>query len=173
MPCITLINTLSNVAHQHASSLAQSLLNTHPGFHPLGVCPHIRSTLCFLKARSNDIFFYLKGFVGSAHGCYSMVCMTSTQFAEMTNRPSADFTVHVYSLHFMFWTHQNLWGEKKEKSRDSTDVLPKMEVLKKKIKVLWFHQWISYSQFIFYLLHLSTSLKASRWALTVSQGLQK
>lgn len=72
------------------------------------------STLPLLKARSNSIYFYLKGFVGSAHGCYSMVCMTSTQFTKMTNRPSAEFTVHVYPLHFMFWTHQNL--KKKEQS---------------------------------------------------------
>lgn len=85
------------------------------------------STLPLLKARSNSIYFYLKGFVGSAHGCYSMVCMTSTQFTKMTNRPSAEFTVHVYPLHFMFWTHQNL----KKKSRANAGVLPKTEVLNK------------------------------------------
>lgn len=73
------------------------------------------STLPLLKASSNSIYFYLKGFVGSAHGCYSMVCMTSTQFTKMTNRPSADFTVHIYPLHFMFWTHQNL---KKREQRE-------------------------------------------------------
>lgn len=138
MPYITLIYTLTDVAQQQASRLVQGLLSTYPGFYPVGVCPHIKSTLPLLKARSNDIFFYLKGFVGSAHGCYSMVCMTSTQFAKMTDRPSADFTVHVYSLHFMFWTHQNLWGKKKGKSRDSISALilniPKMEVLNKKSK---------------------------------------
>lgn len=85
------------------------------------------STLPLLKARSNSIYFYLKGFVGSAHGCYSMVCMTSTQFTKMTNRPSAEFTVHVYPLHFMFWTHQNL----KKKSRANAGILPKTEVLNK------------------------------------------
>lgn len=117
MPYITLTYTLTNVAQRQASRLVQGLLNTHPGFQPGGVCPHIRSTLPLLKARSNDIFLYLKGFVGSAHGCHSMVCMTSTQFTKMTNRPSADFTVHVYPLHFMFWTHQNLWGGKKRKEK--------------------------------------------------------
>lgn len=134
MPYITLTYTLTNVAQRQASRLVQGLLNTHPGFQPGGVCLYIRSTLPLLKARSNDIFLYLKGFVGSAHGCHSMVCMTSTQFTKMTNRSSADFTVHVYSLHFMFWTHQNLWGEKKEKRRDNTSVLPKMEVLNKQSK---------------------------------------
>lgn len=91
------------------------------------------STLPLLKASSNSIYFYLKGFVGSAHGCYSMVCMTSSQFTKMTNRPSADFAVHIYPLHFMFWTHQNLKKRKKE-SRENAGILPKTDVLNKPSK---------------------------------------
>lgn len=119
----------SSVSSKHKSWLqARVSLPLHQKF----------STTPLPKAKSSNIYFYLKGFVGSAHGCHSMVCMTSTQFTKMTNRPSADFTVHVYLLHFMFWTHQNLRRRKLKKkgggSRDNAGVLPKIELLNKPSK---------------------------------------
>lgn len=118
MNCVSLIYTLTDVT---ACLMTNSVSSKHKSWLQARVSLPLHqklSTPPLLKAKSNNIYFYLKGFVGSAHGCYSMVCMTSTQFTKMTNRPSADFTVHVNLLHFMFWTHQNLRGKKKKEQRE-------------------------------------------------------
>lgn len=37
-----------------------------------------------------------------------MVGVGSSQLAEVTHGPFADFTVHVHLLHLMLWTHEHL-----------------------------------------------------------------
>lgn len=97
--CTTARLTTSSVSPKHTSRLpARGSLSSQQKL----------SALPILTAGSNNIYFYLQCFIGSAHRCYPVVCVRSTQFTKMTDRPSADFTVHVYSFHFMFWAHQNL-----------------------------------------------------------------
>lgn len=51
---------------------------------------------------------YLEGFVGAAHAGDTVVGMVPTQLTEVTHRPSAKLTVHVYSLCLVLGAHQNL-----------------------------------------------------------------
>lgn len=111
---VTLMCTLTEVAQQHASWPTSSKDTFGlPARESLPLQQKL-NVLSLLKFGSNNVYFYLQSFIGSAHHCYSVVCMRSTQFTKMTDRPSADLTVHVNSLHFMFWAHQYLKRESKE-----------------------------------------------------------
>lgn len=51
---------------------------------------------------------YLEDLVGIAHGGDSVVGVGSSQFAQVANWSSADFTVHVDLLHLVLRAHEHL-----------------------------------------------------------------
>lgn len=69
----------------------------------------IKSKLQGCRSLSNSVWmWYLEDLVGIAHGGDFVVGVGSSQLAQVTHGPSADFTVHVHLLHLVLRTHEHL-----------------------------------------------------------------